>query len=122
DGQLLTAPRALDQPGDVDPPRHPFGAGSALGGHPDDQRVTLAAATAQRGGADAPAAPAELEGEVQRDPGAGHADGVAERDGPAVDVDLVRVDAELLGRHQPDRGESLVDLDEVQVGGRDALL
>jgi hypothetical protein len=82
----------------------------------------LAAATAQRGGADAAAAPTELEGEVQHEPRTGHADRVAEGDGATVDVHLLRVEAELLGRGQPDRGEGLVDLDEVEVGGRDALL
>ena len=48
--------------------------------------------------------------------------GWPEGDRAAVDVDLVGVDAELLGRGQADRGERLVDLDQVEVGGRDALL
>ena len=58
----------------------------------------------------------QLQRQVQRDPGAGHADRVAERDRAAVDVDLVRVDAELAGGHDADGGERLVDLDEVEVG------
>ena len=84
--------------------------------HADDQRVALAAAAAQRRGADAAAAALQLERQVQGDPGAGHADRVAQRDGAAVDVDLVLVDAQLAGRDEPDRGERLVDLDEVEVG------
>ena len=63
---------------------------SSRRGHADDQRVALAAAAAQRGGTDAATAALELEGEVQHDPGARHADGVAEGDGAAVDVDLGR--------------------------------
>ena len=98
-------------------------AGSRSGaGHADDEGVALAAAAAQRGRADAAAATLELERQVQGDPGAGHADRVAERDRAAVDVDLVGVDAQLPGRGQADRGERLVDLDQVEVGGRDALL
>ncbi len=64
---------------------------------------------------DAAAAPPELQRQVQRDPSPGHADRVAERDRPAVDVDLLRVDAELAGRDDADRGERLVDLHEVEV-------
>ncbi len=63
----------------------------------------------------------ELEGEVQGDPRAGHADRVAQGDRTAVDVDLVGVDPQLLGRGQPDGRERLVDLDEVEVGRGDAL-
>src|SRR3954451_20785740 len=92
------------------------------GGDADDQRVTLAAAPAERGGADTAAAALELEGEVQHDPGARHADRVAERDRAAVDVDLVRVEAELAGGLDSDRGERLVELHQVEVGGGDALL
>ena len=61
---------------------------SALG-HAHDQRVALAAAAAQRGRTDAATAALQLEREVQHEPGAGHADRVAERDRAAVDVDLV---------------------------------
>ena len=43
---------------------------------------------------------------------------MADRDGAAVDVDLVGVDAELLGRGQRDRGERLVDLDDVELVDR----
>ena len=89
---------------------------------PDDEGVALAAAAAERRRADAAAATLELERQVQGDPGAGHADRVPQGDRAAVDVDLVGVEAELLGRGQPDRRERLVDLDQVEVGGRDALL
>ena len=88
------------------------GCSGALG-HADDEGVALTAATAQRGRADAAAAPLELERQVQHHAGTGHADRVAERDGAAVDVDLVDVDAELLGGGETDGREGLVDLDEV---------
>ena len=47
--------------------------------------------------------------------GARHADRVAEGDGPAVDVDDVTADAEVVGRGQADGGEGLVDLEQVDV-------
>src|SRR5215203_1725796 len=87
-----------------------------------DQCVALAAATAKCGRTGAAAAALELEREVKDDAGAGHADRVAERDRAAVDVDLVRGDAELLGRRDADGREGLVELDEVEVGGGDAFL
>src|SRR5690242_5160166 len=49
-------------------------------GHADDEGVALAAATAQARGPHATTAALELEGEVQGEPGARHADRVAERD------------------------------------------
>ena len=66
--------------------------------HAHDQRVALPAAAAQRGRADAAAAPLELQRQVQHEPGAGHADRVAERDRAAVDVHLFRGHAEVLHR------------------------
>src|SRR5688572_18042594 len=93
-----------------------------LGRHADDQSVALTTTTAQRRGTHAAATPLQLQSEVQGDAGAGHADRVAQRDGAAVDVDLVLGNAELLGRHDADRRERLVDLDQVEVGGLDALL
>ena len=80
------------------------------------QRVALAAAAAQRRRAETAAAPAQLERQVQRDPGAAHPDRVAERDRAAVDVDHLRADAEVAHRLDADRGERLVDLDQVEVG------
>src|SRR6476620_11297928 len=88
----------------------------------DDQGVALATATAQGGGADPTAAALELERQVQGEAGAGHADRVPQRDGATVDVDDLGVDAELLGGGKAHGGERLVDLDEVEVGGGEALL
>ena len=72
-----------------------------------------ATAAERHGGVEAP--PAQLEQRGQRDPGARHADGVAERDGPAIDIDLVLVDPEVVDRGQADGGEGLVDLEQVDV-------
>ena len=48
----------------------------------------------------------------------GRADRMAERDRAAVDVDQLRADAEVAHRLDGDRGERLVDLDQVQVRDR----
>ena len=80
-----------------------------------EQGLALAAAAAEAGGAEAAAAAAQLEGQVQRDPGAGGADRVAHRDRAAVDVDVARVDLQVAHRLQRDRRERLVDLVEVDV-------
>src|SRR5674476_1119262 len=50
-----------------------------------------------------------------RDPGAGHAEGVTDRDGSAVDVELVEVDAQVVRGGNHLCGERLVDLDQVDV-------
>ena len=84
----------------------------------DHDGVALAAAAAQGGGAGAAAAAGELEGEVQGDAVAGHAEGVADGDGSAVDVDDVHRDAEVVGGRDADRGERFVDLEQVDVGRR----
>src|SRR5689334_8547373 len=68
------------------------------GGDAHDQGVALAAATAQRGRADATTATLELQRQVQHDAGTGHADRVAERDRTAVDVDLLVREPELARR------------------------
>src|SRR6476659_1678947 len=83
-----------------------------------EKGLALAAAAAERGGAETTAAPAELEGQVQRDPGAGGADRVAHGDRAAVDVDVARVDPQVLHRLQRHRGERLVDLVKVDVARR----
>ena len=49
------------------------------------------------------------------DAGAGHAEGVADGDGAAVDVQAVHVDAEVAVRGDHLGGEGLVDLDQVDV-------
>ena len=53
--------------------------------------------------------------------GAGAAERVAEGDGAAVGVDPVEVGAELLGPRQHDRGERLVDLEDVDVVDAEAV-
>src|SRR3954454_9886103 len=90
-----------------------------LGGDLDDHVVALAAARADRGAAEPAAAALELERERPEDPGAGGADRMAERDGAAVHVDLVLVDAEHPDRVEHHGGERLVDLPEVDVVGRE---
>ena len=55
-------------------------------------------------------------GKVQGDPGAGRADRVADRDSAAVDVDPLVADAEVAHGLDDDRGEGLIDLDQVEVG------
>src|SRR6201996_1537431 len=86
-----------------------------------DECVALATRTAERGHGVAGAPPCQLESGVQGDPRSRHADRVADGDGSAVDVDLLRIDAEFLRRSQRDRGERLVDLDDVELVDRDAL-
>src|SRR5690606_12294939 len=87
-----------------------------------DQRVALAAATAEGGGADATTTALEFEGEREHDAGTAHAERVTHGDGTTVDVDDLGIDTELARRRDADGRERLVDLDEVEVGGRDALL
>src|ERR1700759_4671856 len=81
----------------------------------DDHRVALASARADRGAAEAAAATAQLIDQGAEDARARGADGMAQRDRPAVDVDLVLVDAEHPDRVERDRGEGLVDLPQVDV-------
>src|SRR5207248_8813711 len=71
---------------------------------------------------EAATAAAQLVHEVHGEPGTGRADRVAERDRAAVDVDLLRVQAELVGGHQADRGERFVDLDQVERAGGELFL
>src|SRR5699024_5092016 len=94
--------------------RLPISAGSALSRNVDDQRIALTTAAAQGGDAAAPASALEFEGEGEDDAGTGSADRVTERHGASVDVDLVLVDAEVLGTGQTDSGECLVDLVEIE--------
>src|SRR4051812_13984632 len=69
--------------------------------HFKQDRVALAAAGADRRAAETPTAPAQLVHERPHDAGARRADGVAQRDRSAVDVDLVLVDSE--HAHRVDR-------------------
>src|SRR3954468_4250709 len=81
----------------------------------DEDGVALAAARADGGAAEAAAAPAQLVDERPDDAGARRADGMAQGDRSAVDVDLVLVDSEHAHRVDRDRRERLVDLPEVHV-------
>src|SRR5665647_3380616 len=96
--------------------------GKSLPGNAHDQCVPLPAATAESGHTHAAAATLELQDEVQGYTGPRHADGVPDGDRASVDVDLVCVDPKNFGGCQPHRGEGLVDLDQVEIGGADALL
>ena len=82
----------------------------------------LATATAQGGGAEAPPRRLEFQGQRQDHPRPGHPQRVPECDRTTVDVDDVLGDAQLVGRGQADRRERLVDLEQVEVGGADAVL
>ena len=61
---------------------------------------------------------AQLVQQRERQAVAAHADRVAEGDRPAVDVDDLVGDAEVGHRGHADRGERLVDLEQVDVGDR----
>src|SRR5690606_30018387 len=115
-------PGLVDQIRDVDVAAGGDVQDSALRRHLDDERVTLTAAATEGRGTDAATAPLELERQVEGDARAGHANGMAHGDRATVDVDLLRVQTQLLGRRQADSGEGLVDLDEVEVADLDALL
>ena len=84
----------------------------------EQQGFALAAAAAQRDGGLAGAPALEFVGRVQGQPGTGGADRVAQGDGAAVDVALLQRVVEVLQRLHRHGAEGLVDLDEVQVGGR----
>src|SRR4051812_6678326 len=84
----------------------------------DEEGVALAATAAEGRRAQAAAAALELVEDGEREAGARHADRVAEGDGPTVDVDDVVGDAEIVHRRQPDGGERLVDLEQVDVADR----
>ena len=62
---------------------------------------------------DAP--PLHLVHQLDGEDGARRADRVAERDGAAVDVRLLRVEAQRRAARRRDRGERLVQLDEVDL-------
>src|SRR4051794_38950946 len=91
-----------------------YGKGSRPARDLDDQRVALTTAAAQGGRADATTAAAELQRQGQHQPGAGHADRMAQGDRAAVDVDDVLVDLQLTHRVEDHLGERLVDLDQVE--------
>src|ERR1017187_3096569 len=81
----------------------------------DFKQAGAALAAADAHGHDAPLclAPTALLQDVARTPRAGHPEGVADRDRAAVDVVLVRVDAELVAGIEALTGESLVELPKI---------
>src|ERR1700731_475221 len=83
--------------------------------------AALAAADAHRHDAPLRLAPAALLQDVACQPRAGHAEGVADRDRAAVDVVLLRVDAELVTRIQALAGERLVEFPQIDIGDLQAL-
>jgi hypothetical protein len=89
----------------------------------EDDGVTLIAARADRGAAEAAASAFELVDERAENAGAGGADRVAEGNRAAIDVNARVVDREGPDRVERDRGEGLVDLPEIDVphGEADAI-
>src|SRR6476661_2343940 len=81
----------------------------------DDGGDAHAAADAERGEAAALVAALELVDERAEDHRAGGAERVPHRDGAAVDVGDLVADAHVLHEAHRDRGEGLVDLEEVDV-------
>ena len=81
----------------------------------DDRRDPLAHPDAHRGQAVAAAGPAQLVDQHRDQAAAAHPERMAERDRAAVDVDLGRVEAELVDADDRLRGERLVELDQVEV-------
>ena len=79
------------------------------------QRHRSPAAQAQRGETPAAAASAQLVEQGGQHAGAGCADGMAERDGAAIDVDAVPVEPQGVAIGQDLGSERLVDLDQVEV-------
>src|SRR5262249_48724698 len=77
--------------------------------------ATLAATDARRHHAPLGLAPAAFLQGVDGGPGAGHAEGMADRDRAAIDVVLLGIDAELVARIEALAGEGLVELPEIDV-------
>src|SRR3954453_17133265 len=88
----------------------------------EDHRVALAAARADRRHAEAAAATPQLVHQRAENARAPRADRVTERDGPAVHVDLLLVDAEHAHRVDGHGREGLVDLEQVDVVDAEAGL
>src|SRR6266849_5072625 len=81
----------------------------------DEQRDALAAADAGRGDPVAQPRALELAGEREREPHAGRAQGMADGDGAAVDVELGVVDAEFARARHHLRAERFVDLETIDI-------
>src|SRR6516162_1920589 len=95
------------------PPTNGFAAGRSVALHA--HRHAHAAADAQRRKALPGVAPLHLEQQGVEDTGARGADRMADGDGAAVDVDLLRVPAKTLVDRAGLGGEGLVRLDQVEV-------
>src|SRR3954470_12629493 len=80
-----------------------------------DGRDALPHADAHRRDAVAPAGSAQLVDEHRHQASAARPERMARGDRPAVDVDLVRIEPELVDGHDRLAGEGLVQLDEVEV-------
>src|SRR5205807_3717639 len=87
--------------GSLDPLDDGAGGEGAAAAHGDEGRAPVAALELVKGGGDEAAA--------------GGAHGMAEGDGPAVDVDLVHVGLDHTRPRQGDRREGFVDLEDVDV-------
>src|SRR5437868_5217225 len=100
------------------PPSPRVGAGRVAAPGPGStlhaQSNAHAAADAQAGDALLRVAPAHLVQQGDEDAAAGSADRMADRDRPAVDVDLARVPAHLVVDGAGLGREGLVDLEEVE--------
>lgn len=80
-------------------------------------REALSDADAQRGHCDTAALPPQFMSGVADDAPTGRAEGVADGDGPAVDVHALRVEVGPSGQARERlRGEGLIELDQVGVG------
>src|SRR5919112_3815313 len=81
----------------------------------DQERISLAPARADGGEPEAPAVAAQLVNHRPEDARSRSADRMSESDGAAIHVHALRVGAEHLDRIDDDGGESLVDLDPLDV-------
>src|SRR5437660_1104730 len=84
---------------------------------PEDDRVALSPARADRRAAETAAAAPQLVHEAPEDARAARADRVTERNRSAVDIHALLVDPEHADRVECHRGERLVDLPQVDVAG-----
>src|SRR5216683_8092816 len=88
----------------------------------DAHRNPHATADAQRGKAFLRVAPLHLVEQRDEHAGARGADRMAERDRPAIDVELLGVEAEFLTDRAGLRGKGLIGLDQIEVINRPAGL
>src|SRR5579884_1735198 len=87
-----------------------------------DHGVALTAAGADRGQTESAAAAAQLVHQRDHQPRAARPKRVAESDGAAVDVHLLRIGAEAARGNDRDAGERLVDLEEVDIADLESRL